>query len=74
MPALSPKHIALTLNAVVGRDCEKELLEAASKRILAMRDDPVRDYALSPQSIGMIMNACARYVFCFDVLSMQSVV
>jgi hypothetical protein len=60
MPVLLPKHVALGLNAAAGRAGSAQLFEAALRRLVAMRDDPVRDYAFSAQSVAMILNAFAR--------------
>ena len=54
MSRLSPKYIALALNAYIGwegaeRDAEGALLDCAASRVLQMRDDPVTEYTFPSQ-------------------------
>jgi hypothetical protein len=54
MSRLSPKYIALALNAYIGWEgagvgAEEALLDRAASRVLQMRDDPVTEYTFPSQ-------------------------
>lgn len=68
MARLSPKYIALALNAYVdwegaGERAEEALLDCAASRVLQMRDDPVTEYTF-PSQVGCPPSLHLRYCVC----------
>ena len=61
MASLDAKHMALALNAAVDRRRpSRSLVAAANRRILQMRDDPVRDYVFSSKTMAQLLAALSR--------------
>ena len=72
MASLDAKHMALALNAAADRRLalnaaadrrlrpSRSLVAAANRRILQMRDDPVRDYVFSSKTMAQLLAALSR--------------
>ncbi len=61
MRQLDAKYMALALNAAVeGRRPSRELVSQAMQRIIAMRDDPVRDYVFTAQTMAQLFAVISR--------------
>lgn len=60
MALLGPRHVALAVNAAAERDGGGRVLAAASRRVLSMQRDPIREYIFSEQTVAMIFNSFAR--------------
>ena len=62
MPQLDAKYMALSLNAAVeGRRPSRELVSSAMRRILAMRDDPIRDYVFTSKTMAQVSVCCSGF-------------